>query len=238
MTDEEKRTIKDNIERVRENIEKHRDRSLYDGDITLMCATKTVDAEKIAYAVNECGIKAIGENHVQELMAKYDDIGALPCQIHFIGSLQTNKVKYIVPRVCLIHSVDSVRLAEQIDKRSSMCGMVSDVLLEYNSGHEENKGGILYENFEEIYNKISSFGNIRIRGLMTMAPVCENKSDYEKYFSQTYRIFIDFFKNMSHNIDKPVLSMGMSDSYMQAVSCGATMVRVGSAIFGKRSYIK
>lgn len=237
MTDEEKFAIRDNIERVRENIEKYRDRSLYDGEITLLCATKTVEPEKIAYAVNECGIKAIGENHVQELLAKYEQIKTLPCELHFIGSLQTNKVKYLTSKVKLIHSVDSVRLAAQIDKCSKKDGVITEVLLEYNSGSEENKGGILYDKFRETYEEISAFENIKVSGMMTMAPVCEKKSEYEKYFSQTYQLFVDFFKNMSDNREKTVLSMGMSDSYMQAVKCGATVVRVGSAIFGKRNYL-
>ncbi len=235
MTEEEKLLIKQNIETVRENIEKCRDKSLYSGDITVMCATKTVDTERIKYAV-DCGITHIGENHVQELLNKYDEISKLPVNRSFIGTLQTNKVRFVVGKVDLIQSVDSVRLASYIDRYSEKAGTVSDILLEYNSGNEPNKSGILKDEFEEIYCQIKELKNINIRGLMTMAPKCEKKSDYEKYFSQTYQIFIDFFEKKGDNIKEPILSMGMSDSYDVAVKYGATMIRPGSTVFGKRNY--
>ncbi len=235
MTQQEKLGIKQNIDAVRENIEKYRDKTLYGGDITVMCATKTVDVEKIKYAV-ECGITHIGENHVQELLSKYEQMQGVPVKQSFIGTLQTNKVRFVVDKVDLIQSVDSVRLASYIDRYAEKAGKVADILLEYNSGNEPNKGGILKENFDEIYHQIKEMKNINIRGMMTMAPKCEKKCEYEKYFSQTYQIFIDFFAKKVDNIYEPILSMGMSDSYEQAVKYGATMIRPGSAIFGKRNY--
>ena len=230
MTEADKIAIKANIERIKEEI----DRGKTSPEVTLMLATKTVDTERIAYAVNECGIKAIGENRVQELLDKYDDIKDLPCELHFIGTLQSNKVKYIVGKVDLIHSVDSEKLAKEIDLRARKLGIVQDILIEVNCGKEESKGGIMPEDIYDFFEKISSYSNIRIKGLMTMAPKCENKSDYHNYFSQVYKLFIDICKKKLDNVSIPVLSMGMSDSYVQAVMNGSNMVRVGSAVFGKR----
>ena len=230
MTEADKIAIKANIERIKEEI----DRGKTSPEVTLMLATKTVDTERIAYAVNECGIKAIGENRVQELLDKYDDIKDLPCELHFIGTLQSNKVKYIVGKVDLIHSVDSEKLAKEIDLRAGKLGIVQDILIEVNCGKEESKGGIMPEDIYDFFEKISSYSNIRIKGLMTMAPKCENKSDYHNYFSQVYKLFIDICKKKLDNVSIPVLSMGMSDSYVQAVMNGSNMVRVGSAVFGKR----
>ncbi len=230
MTQADKISIKENIEKIKEEILGGKTAP----EVTLMLATKTVDAERIAYAVNECGIKAIGENRVQELLDKYEDVKDLPCELHFIGSLQTNKVKYIVGKVDLIHSVDSEKLAKEIDLRAGKLGIVQDILIEINCGKEESKGGIMPEDIYEFFEKISTYTNIRIVGVMTMAPKCENKSDYHNYFSQIYKLFIDICEKKLDNIKVPVLSMGMSDSYMQAVMNGSNLVRVGSAVFGKR----
>lgn len=230
MTEADKILIKNNIEQIKSEI----DGGKTAPDVTLMLATKTVDTERIAYAVNECGIKAIGENRVQELLDKYEDVKDLPCELHFIGTLQTNKVKYIVGKVDLIHSVDSEKLAKEIDVRASKLGIVQDILVEINCGKEESKSGIMPEDINTFLENISTYSNIRILGLMTMAPKCENKSDYHNYFSQIYKLFIDICKKKLDNINKPILSMGMSDSYLQAVQNGSNMVRVGSAVFGKR----
>ena len=230
MTEADKILIKNNIEQIKSEI----DGGKTAPDVTLMLATKTVDTERIAYAVNECGIKAIGENRVQELLDKYEDVKDLPCELHFIGTLQTNKVKYIVGKVDLIHSVDSEKLAKEIDVRASKLGIVQDILVEINCGKEESKSGIMPEDIYDFFEKISNYSNIRIVGVMTMAPKCENKSDYHNYFSQIYKLFIDICEKKLDNIIEPILSMGMSDSYVQAVMNGSNMVRVGSAVFGKR----
>lgn len=230
MNEADKILIKTNIEKIKEEINGGKTAP----EVTLMLATKTVDPERIAYAVNECGIKAIGENRVQELLDKYESIKDLPCELHFIGTLQTNKVKYIVGKVSLIHSVDSEKLAKEINAKASKLGMIQDILIEVNCGKEESKGGIMPEEIEAFFEKISVFPNIRVRGVMTMAPKCENKSDYHNYFSQVYKLFIDICEKKLDNVDVPILSMGMSDSYVQAVMNGSNMVRVGSAVFGKR----
>ena len=230
MTEADKIAIKTNIERIKAEI----DGGKTAPDVTLMLATKTVDTERISYAVNECGIKAIGENRVQELLDKYEVVKDLPCELHFIGTLQSNKVKYIVGKVDLIHSVDSEKLAKEIDLRAGKLGIVQDILVEINCGKEESKSGIMPEEIYDFFEKISSYTNIRIKGIMTMAPKCENKSDYHNYFSQIYKLFIDICEKKLDNIKVPILSMGMSDSYAEAVMNGSNMVRIGSAVFGKR----
>lgn len=221
--------IKANVEKIKKTLG-----AISGGKTELLAATKTVDPDRIAYAVNECGVKYIGENRVQELLEKYDRIKDLPCEIHFIGTLQKNKVKYIIDKVSLIHSVDSISLAEQIGREAVKRGTVMNVLCEVNIGYEPNKSGFLPEETEAAFEKMTRIEGIRPLGLMTMAPKCENKQDYFEYFNKTYRLFIDICKKKIDNIYDPVLSMGMSDSYEAAARCGATAVRIGSAIFGQR----
>ena len=206
------------------------------GEADLLLATKTVDCDRIEYAVRECGVKYIGENRVQELLEKYERLKDLPCEIHFIGTLQKNKVKYIIDKVSLIHSVGSLSLCEEIERQAAKHGTVMNVLCEVNIGQEENKSGFLPEQVPEAFEKMLGFEHVRPIGLMTMAPICQNKSDYLKYFTKTYRLFVDNCIKKVDNRYKPVLSMGMSDSYREAVSCGSTMIRVGSAVFGQRIY--
>lgn len=218
--------IKQRITDIRKNL----------GEAELLLATKTVDCDRIEYAVKECGVKYIGENRVQELLEKYERLKDLPCELHFIGTLQKNKVKYIIDKVSLIHSVGSLSLCEEINRQAEKHGIIMNVLCEVNIGEEESKSGFLPSEVPGAFEKMCGFSHIRPLGLMTMAPVCQNKSDYLKFFTKTYRLFID---NCIKNVDnryKPVLSMGMSESYREAVSCGSTMVRIGSAVFGHREY--
>ena len=203
--------------------------------VTLLGASKTVPAEDILCAVQHFGLNLIGENRPQELTEKYPALEG-KIQQHFIGHLQTNKVKQVVGRVSVIESVDSERLAAEINRRSAALGIVTDILVEVNSGREENKGGIFPEDVLAAARQFSSFDHLQVRGLMTMAPVCVEKEEYRKYFKETYSIFIDFLSQTSDNIREPILSMGMSDSYEIAVEEGATEVRVGSALFGRRIY--
>ena len=205
------------------------------GEAELLLATKTVDCERIEYAVKECGVKYIGENRVQELLEKYDRLKDLPCELHFIGTLQKNKVKYIIDKVSLIHSVGSLSLCEEIERQAEKHGIIMNVLCEVNIGQEENKSGFLPDEVPEAYEKMCGFPHVRPLGLMTMAPVCQNKSDYLKYFTKTYRLFIDNCIKKVDNRYRPILSMGMSDSYREAVQCGSTMIRIGSAVFGQRT---
>lgn len=236
MTEERKAEIRENYLRVLEKIENAKaKRNAGEGDVTLLAATKTVPAEEILYAVNELGLKAVGENKAQEFLSKYEELkNSVP--LHIIGHLQTNKVKSLVGKVHMIQSVDSVRLAEEISKRSTEKGIVTDVLCEINIGREENKSGIMPEAAEETVAQIEDFPGINVRGIMTMAPVCTKNDEYRKYFEKTYAIYLDFLGKKSHNIIECILSMGMSDSFEAAISEGATMVRVGSSIFGKRNY--
>ena len=205
-------------------------------EVTLLCATKTVPAEVINYVTRELGVTHIGENRVQELLEKYDDLEKENVDIHFIGTLQTNKVKYIIDKVCMIHSVDSLKLAAEIDRQAKKHGKVMDILVEINIADEENKGGIAPDELESFLEELSRFDNIRVRGLMTIAPFWCQKEDYQKYFAKTYQFFIDILPKKIHNIYKLVLSMGMSDSFETAIECGSTLIRLGTVVFGRREY--
>lgn len=222
--------IADNFKYVRSELE----RASKGAVPTLIAATKTVPVEVINYAADNLGLTDIGENRVQEFLDKYDAYSP-KLKLHFIGTLQKNKVKYIVDKVAMIHSVDSVGLAEEISKRSLAIGKRMDILLEVNIGREASKGGFMPEELDDALDKIADLDGVFVRGLMTMAPKCEKSADYLKYFEETYRISVDILTKKQHNIIEPVLSMGMSDSYREAAAVGATAVRVGSALFGKRA---
>ena len=221
------RRVQDNIRRAMEN------RRAGSGPVRLLGATKTVQPDAILFAVDHLGLSLIGENRTTELVEKYPALEGRVEQ-HFIGHLQTNKVKQVVGRVSLIESVDSLRLAQEISRRSEMLGITTDILVEINSGREENKGGVLPEDARAAVRDFDALAGIRVRGLMTMAPVCANIEDSRKYFRETYAIFIDIFEKNKHNIIEPILSMGMSSTYGIAIEEGATEVRVGQAIFGRR----
>ncbi len=209
----------------------------------LLAVTKTVPLEVINYTIDELGVTAIGENRVQELLEKYEGLHQPPSgeklEIHLIGSLQTNKVKYIIDKVDMIESVDSLKLAAEIEKQAAKHDRVMDVLVEVNIGREEQKGGIMPEELIPFLREISAFAHLRLRGLMTIAPKCAEKSDYLKYFSEIYRYFIDISQKNVHNIcidsSFDTLSMGMSQSYSEAIRCGSTEIRLGSTLFGQRN---
>ncbi len=235
LTEERKLQIKDNYFRVLENIENAKAKRGGDSPVRLLAATKTVPAEEILFAADELGLRFAGENRTSELLEKYDDLkGRLT--LHHIGTLQTRKVKDIIGKVSLIESVDSLKLAREIGKRSSDLGIVTDILCEINIGREESKGGIMPEDISHFLDDLAEIGGVRTCGIMTMAPICASNEEYQKFFMETYQIFIDIFLKKSHNIIEPVLSMGMSDSYVPAILSGATEVRVGSSIFGGRVY--
>lgn len=236
LDENSKKQIKLNIEEIRSIISECEKRSDKGNKVTLLAATKTVPAEVINYATQVMGITDIGENRVQELLDKYDKLEKENIKIHFIGKLQTNKVKYIIDKVDLIHSLDSIKLAAEIDKQAKKHNKVMDVLIEINSGREENKSGILPEDVDDFIEKIGCFDNICVKGLMTIAPNCVNISDYKKYFEETYAKFIDICNKKSHNIKVELLSMGMSSSYQVAIESGSNIVRIGSSIFGERIY--
>ena len=224
--------------------------------VTLLAATKTVDPETINFAI-ENGITTIGENRVQELLEKYDAINKDNVDIHFIGRLQTNKVKYIIDKVSMIHSVDSFKLAAEIDRQAKKHGIVMNVLAEINIGHEDSKGGVDPAQTEEFLRGLSTFENIKVKGLMTIPPIATgsdsddestknhlilppDRPEYKKiyknreYFKKIMKLFLDISAKKIDNIDMHELSMGMSEDYVSAVAEGATVVRIGRALFGAR----
>lgn len=202
-------------------------------DITLLAATKTVDIDVINHAIKS-GIKYIGENRVQEFLSKEPHY--LPVHKHFIGHLQTNKVKDIVGKVELIHSVDSLHLAKEISKQSVKIGTVSDILLEVNVGGEESKHGFTPNGILSAAEQIAELPGIRIRGLMTIPPICDKPEDNIKYFNILSKLSVDIGNKKIDNSSMEILSMGMSDDFETAIRCGANLVRIGTALFGRRNY--
>ena len=201
-------------------------------DITLLAAIKTVDADTVNYAISK-GISYIGENKVQEFLSKNGDITA-SAHRHFIGHLQTNKVKDIIGKTELIHSVDSVKLAKEISKQSVKNNLETDILLEINIGNEESKWGFTPDNLEESLREIAALPSVRVRGLMAIPPVCEKNEENRKYFKEMYKLFIDMKAKKIDNSNMDILSMGMSDDFEVAVEEGATLIRLGTALFGRR----
>jgi len=236
MTTQRQNELRDNYLRVLEKIEAAQIRRGTGQPVTLLAASKTMPAEDIAFLSQECGLTVCGENFAQEFRDKFDAVSAAGCRMDFIGHLQSNKIKYVAGKAGLIHSLDSVRLAAEIDEKCAKLGVVQDVLVEVNIGEEESKTGISSCEMAEFLEQISGFGNLNVRGMMTMAPKCTENEDFRRYFRKSYEIFLDFFAKKSHNIGGAVLSMGMSDSYECAIEEGATLVRVGSSIFGSRVY--
>lgn len=205
-------------------------------DITLLAATKTIDAEVINHAIQN-GIEVIGENRVQEFLSKEDLLNPSAAR-HFIGHLQSNKAKDIVGRVKLIHSVHSVKLAGVISELSLKKGIVSKVLLEVNIGGEESKSGFAPDEVTAALTEISKMPGILVRGLMTIPPICDNCAKNRRYFQEMYKLFLDIGRKKIDNSSMEFLSMGMSDDFETAIEEGANLVRIGTALFGKRNYIK
>ena len=236
LSEERKNELRDNLNRVREKIEAARIRRGGGDPVALLAATKPVPAEEGAYLVRECGLTLCGENRQQEFTAKYDAVTSAGARMDFIGHLQTNKIRFIAGKAGLIHSLDSLKLAEELNARCLSIGCVQDVLVEINIGNEESKTGVAPEEFGEFYGRMGDFSALNVRGIMTMAPKCEKIEDFRAYFRKSYQIYLDFLRKKPHNIGESVLSMGMSDSFECAVEEGSNLVRVGSAIFGARSY--
>ena len=204
-------------------------------DVKLMAVTKTVEPIFINHAI-ECGIDLIGENKVQEYLGKKEHLKLEGCQAHLIGHLQTNKVRQIIGEVSMIQSVDSVKLAKEISKRSQTAGITTDCLIEINIANEESKTGLDFAQFDETLEEISSLPSIRVKGLMTIPPFDCSEAQLNKYFSKMHELFIDIKGKKLDNIDMCILSMGMSLDYVTAIKNGSTLVRIGSAIFGQRLY--
>lgn len=221
-----------NVEEIRARIRAAQERS-NNTDVTLLAAVKYTDAEHVNYLHRVLGVNDIGENRVQQLLERWETLDREGLRVHFIGTLQKNKVKYIIDKVCMIHSLDSLSLATEIEKQAAKHDLVMDVLVEINSGNEENKSGIALEDAEEFCKSLSDFPHIRLRGFMTMAPKCEKNEEYRKYFRETSQQCLDIWQKKLDNIDRPILSMGMSGSFEVAIEEGSTMVRIGRALFEK-----
>lgn len=227
--------IKDNIAFVKEQIDKACEQVKRNkNEVTLIAVSKTKPIEMLQEAY-DMGCRDFGENKVQELVEKYE---VLPKDIrwHMIGHLQRNKVKYIVDKVYLIHSVDSLRLAEEISKEAQKKKVVCKILIEVNIADEASKFGTTKEQVLELVKCISALPGIEIKGLMTVAPVCDNAEENRKYFEQLRKLSVDINKENIDNVSMDILSMGMTGDYTVAVTEGATMVRVGTGIFGERNY--
>ena len=226
--------IDENVKRIRERLERAAHAAGRDpSEITLLAAVKYATPEEIDHLCNKAGITHIGENRVQQLTEHLSGFDRGDAKLHFIGTLQSNKVKYIIDKVDMIESVDSLKLAAEIDRQAKKHGIVMEVLCEINSGREENKSGVMPEDAAEFCERLSEFSNISLCGFMTMAPNCDKKDDYRKYFSQTYELSLDIWDKKLHNIKRPVISMGMTGSFEEAIFEGATVVRVGRGFFEK-----
>ena len=225
--------IAENIKLIREKIASSCEQSKRTNNITLVAVSKTKPIESLMEAYN-CGQRIFGENKVQELCQKYETMPK-DIQWHMIGHLQRNKVKYIVPFISMIHSVDSVRLAEEISKEASKMQRKIPILIEVNMAKEESKFGFFEKEVEEAIEIISKLPYIQINGLMTIAPYTPNPEENRTYFEKMYQLYVDINNKNIDNVHMKVLSMGMTNDYEVAISEGSTMVRVGTGIFGDRT---
>ncbi len=224
-----------NYKIVKENIKKAAEISgRNESDIILLAAVKTVSPDLINYAI-QSGIKYIGDNRVQELKEKENEV-TKNVHKHFIGHLQTNKVKDVINRVEMIESVDSLRLANEISKCAIKNQKVMDILVEVNIGDEESKSGFSAEELYSALKEISLLPGVKVKGLMCIPPVCQNREEKIKYFTIMQKLSIDIKEKNIDNVSMDILSMGMSDSYCEAIECGANLVRLGTVLFGKRNY--
>ena len=227
--------IKENLEEVEARITRACERSGRErSEVTLISVSKTKPVEMLQEAY-DAGSRDFGENKPQEIREKYPQ---LPTDIrwHMIGHLQRNKIKYIIDKVCMIHSVDSIRLAEAIDEEAKKHGIIMPVLIEVNVAEEESKFGVHLDEVESLIRQISELSNIQVQGLMTIAPFTENAEDNRIYFRKLRNLYVDIKDKNIDNVNMCNLSMGMTGDYEVAVEEGATMVRVGTGIFGARSY--
>jgi len=204
-------------------------------EILLCAATKMNDADAVRAAIAG-GVDVCGENRVQELTQKLSQHAYDGAPVHFIGHLQTNKVKQVVGKVGIIQSIDSLRLLEAVNKEAAKQGIIQDILLEVNIAGEESKSGFAPEDVHPLLEKIGEFSAIRVRGLMAIPPICQNPTENHKFFQKIYQLSVDITAKKYDNVCVDILSMGMSGDYADAIACGSTMIRVGTAIFGPRHY--
>ena len=204
-------------------------------EIRLCAATKMNDANAVRQAI-AAGVDCCGENRVQELTQKLSENAYEGAPVHFIGHLQTNKVKQVVGKVSLIHSIDSMRLLEAVNKEAARQGICQDILLEINIANEESKSGFTIEEMDSVLSQIGEFSSIRVLGFMVIPPICQDSTDNHKFFQKIYNLSVDIMRKKYDNVCVDILSMGMSGDYADAIACGSTMIRVGTAIFGSRGY--
>lgn len=202
-------------------------------DITLVAVTKTHPIELMNEAI-KLGITDIGENKPQEVRDKFAQV--LPARWHLIGHLQTNKVKYVIDKVCLIHSVDSIKLMDEIERQAKKHNLDMDVLIQVNISGEETKFGVKRENVEELLKYAGELNHVKVKGLMMVAPKTNNSVTNILHFDNIRQLFVDINEKKYDNVNMLYLSMGMSGDYETAIECGANLVRIGSAIFGERDY--
>ena len=226
--------VKENLAYVEEQITTACERAGRNRDeVTLIAVSKTKPVSLVDEVIDN-GIREFGENKVQEIMDKYETVKT-PVNWHMIGHLQRNKVKYIVDKVCLIHSVDSYRLAEMIDQEAAKKGVKCDILIEVNIAKEDTKYGVMEDEVIPLIEQISKLTNIRIKGLMTIAPFVDYSEKNRVHFRNLRNLYVDIKTKNIDNVDMKILSMGMTNDYVVAIEEGATMVRVGTGIFGQRN---
>ena len=226
--------LSEKLKQVRENIRAAAEKSgRNEKDVTLVAVTKTHPAEMINEAI-DLGVTDIGENKVQEIMEKYDSVK--PVRWHLIGHLQTNKVKYIIDKVFMIHSVDSIKLMDEIERQAIKHGVTMKILIQINISGEETKFGISPDELEEMLLHAGTLSCVKVCGLMTIAPKLDKNMSNRLHFDNIRKIYLDISKKKYDNVNMEYLSMGMSGDYEAAIEAGSNMVRVVSAIFGARNY--
>lgn len=229
-------TIAENIAQIRAQMAEAAAAAGRDASEILLCAaSKMNDAARVREAIAG-GVDCCGENRVQELLEKNAQGAYAGRPLHFIGHLQTNKVKYLVGTVDLIESVDRTELLACIDKQAAKLGLVQDILFEVNIGAEQSKSGFSPEELLQVCEQLTQYPHVRLRGLMAIPPVSEHPGDNRRYFAKMRNLFVDISAKKGDNRSVDILSMGMSDDYTDAILEGSTMVRIGTAIFGKRNY--
>ncbi len=231
-------SIADNIASIRTRMERAARNAGRDPKEILLCAaTKMNDADAVRAAI-AAGVDCCGENRVQELVQKSGQDAYRGAPVHFIGRLQTNKVKQVVGRVDLIQSLDRPRLAQAIEQEAAKQGIIQNVLLEVNVGGEAAKGGFAPSEVLPFLEQIGDFSHIFVRGLMAIPPISHNSGDNRKFFQEILQLSVDITRKKYDNVSVDCLSMGMSDDFEDAIACGSTMIRIGTAIFGARDYAK
>ena len=231
-------SIQENIAAIREAMSQcAREAGRDPKTIQLCAATKMNDAAAVRKAIS-AGVDCCGENRVQELVMKQSEGAYVGAPVHFIGHLQTNKVRQVVGHVALIQSVDSLHLLQAIDREADKQGISQDILLEINIGQEASKSGFQPEDIPPLLEKMEDFPNVCVRGLMAIPPICQETGGNLKFFQKMFQLYVDIRAKKYDNVKVDCLSMGMSEDYPDAIRCGSTMIRVGTAIFGARDYAR